>query len=207
MKGFLFVLLLALPAASQVMVMGEASEGFVSLFNGRDLDAWDGDPQLWSIERGVLTGRTSAENPLKANSFLVYQSARFKNFELRLQIRLRNHNSGIQFRSQALPQFAVRGLQADAAEGNWWGSIYEEKGTRGVIVNGWKGKGEMAVKPNDWNDYWIRCENNLIRLTLNGTVTAELKGEPAQEGVIALQLHAGPPMQVEFRNIRLLQLP
>jgi hypothetical protein len=207
MKPLLLLLLIASCASAQMLQMGEASQGFVSLYNGRDLDAWDGDPRLWKIERGgVLAGSTDGVKPLKGNSFLIYKAARFRDFELRLDIRLRNHNSGVQFRSEELPGWVVKGLQADAAEGNWWGSIYDEKGTRGVIVNGWKGKGERVVKPNDWNEYTITCKGGDIQLTLNGTVTAELSGETPKDGVIALQLHAGPPMRVEFRNIRIRKL-
>ena len=126
---------------------------------------------------------------------------------LRTQVKLRNHNSGIQFRSEALPNWVVRGLQADMAEGNWWGSIYDEKGTRGTIVNGWKGKAEKVLRAGDWNDYEVLCDGDLIRLTVNGLVTAELH-DPAspRTGIIALQLHKGTPMQVEFRNIRIREL-
>ncbi|HEV8131159.1 MAG TPA: DUF1080 domain-containing protein, partial [Acidobacteriota bacterium] len=124
-------------------------------------------------------------------------------FDLRLQVRLRNHNSGIQFRSEALPNWVVRGLQADMAEGNWWGSIYDEKGTRGVIVNGWKGKAETVVRPGDWNEYEVLCEGDFIRLKVNGLVTAELRDATRRSGIIALQLHRGPPMKVEFRNVRI----
>ena len=198
-----FALVLApRPAATQMLMMGESSEGFVSLFNGQNLDRWDGDPRLWKVERGVLIGSTDGV-PIKTNTFLIYKGAQYRDFELRLDIRLRNHNSGIQFRSEELPNWVVKGLQADAAEGNWWGSIYDERGTRGVVVNGWKDKGERLLKAGDWNDYRIYCKGGVVRLTLNGTVTAELTSETPKSGVIALQLHAGPPMRVEFRNIRI----
>ena len=97
------LLILMAPLAAQMLVMGEASEGFVSLFNGQDIDRWSGDPALWKVERGVLIGSTDGVPPLKTNSFLVYREGRFRDFELRLQIRLRNHNSGIQFRSEERP--------------------------------------------------------------------------------------------------------
>jgi len=118
-------------------------------------------------------------------------------------MKLRNHNSGIQFRSEALPNWVVRGYQADAAENNYWGSIYEEKGTRGILVNGWKGKAEKVVRPNDWNEYEILCQGDHIQLKLNGLVTADLHDSARREGIIALQLHRGPPMEVYFRNIRI----
>jgi hypothetical protein len=114
----------------------------------------------------------------------------------------------MQFRSEVVPGSAwgVKGLQADAAEGNWWGSIYDERGTRGVIVNGWKGKAETVVKAGDWNDYRIECKGGDIKITVNGLVTAELHGETPRAGVLAMQLHRGPEMRAEFRNIRIQEL-
>ncbi len=200
------LLLAAIASPAQMLQMGEASQGFVSLFTGHDLGRWEGDERLWKAERGVLTGSTEGVDPIKTNQFLIYKGGQFKDFELRLEIKLRNHNSGIQFRSEELPGYVVKGLQADAAEGNWWGSVYDEKGTRGVIVNGWTGKAEKIVKANDWNDYFIYCKGGTVRLTVNGMVTSELTNETPKEGILALQLHAGPPMQVQFRNIRIKKL-
>ena len=96
--------------------------------------------------------------------------------------------------------------QADAAEGAWWGSIYEEGGKRGVLANGWTGKGEKVVRAGDWNDYEIFAKGDMIQLTLNGLVTATIWDKASASGIIALQLHAGPPMQASFRNIRIKTL-
>lgn len=199
------VAFLAAPVPAQMLMMGEVSEGFMSLFNGQELGQWDGDPALWHVERGVIIGSTDGVPPLKANSFLVYHGGKFRDFELRLQMRLRNHNSGIQFRSEEFPGWVVKGLQADAAEGRFWGNLHEEGG-RKLLIDGWKDKGERVVRPGDWNDYTIYCKGSTLRLTLNGVVTAESTQESPKEGVIAFQLHAGPPMKVEFRNIRIRKL-
>lgn len=184
-----------------VWALSAAGDDYQPLFNGKNLDGWDGDPRLWRVEDGVIVGSTEGVT-LEANSFLITRR-KFRNFDLKAEVKLRNHNSGIQFRSEALPGWVVRGLQADMAENNWWGSIYDERGTRGVIVNGWKGKAETVVKPGDWNEYQIFCQGGLIQLRVNGLLTAELRDEPEREGVIALQLHRGPPMEVRFRNIRI----
>jgi hypothetical protein len=181
-----------------------AEPGFQPLFNGKDLTGWDGDPRLWKVENGVITGSTEGVS-LDANSFLIYKKP-FRNFVLRLDMKLRNHNSGIQFRSEALPNWVVRGYQADAAEGNYWGSIYDEKGKRGILVNGWIGKAEKVVKANDWNQYEIRCEGDHITLKVNGMVTADIHDSERTEGILALQLHRGPAMQAQFRNIRIQEL-
>ncbi len=183
----------------------EKKEGFKPIFNGKNLNGWDGDPRLWKVEKGILVGSTDG-NKIAGNTFLISEKE-YGDFELRLQIKLRNHNTGVQFRSEKImPGWVVKGLQADAAEGNWWGSIYDEKGKRGVIVNGWKGKGEKVVKANDWNDVTIYCKGDEIRVTLNGTVTAELKDSAKLSGILGLQLHAGPDMRVEFRDVRLKEL-
>jgi len=184
-----------------VWALSAAGDDYQPLLNGKNLDGWDGDPRLWRVEDGVIVGSTEGVT-LEANSFLITRR-KFRNFDLKAEVKLRNHNSGIQFRSEALPGWVVRGLQADMAENNWWGSIYDERGTRGVIVNGWKGKAETVVKPGDWNEYQIFCQGGLIQLRVNGLLTAELRDEPEREGVIALQLHRGPPMEVRFRNIRI----
>ncbi len=196
----LFLLAMTTSAAAQVMP-GEKSEGFRPLFNGKNLEGWDGDLRLWKVLDGMIAGSTEGVS-LDHNSFLISKET-FADFDLRLQVRLRNHNSGIQFRSERLPEWVVQGLQADMAEGNWWGSIYDEKGTRGVIVNGWKGKAEKVVRPGDWNDYEIYCKGDFIQLKVNNLVTAELHDPTVKSGVVALQLHRGTPMKVEFRNLRI----
>ena len=176
-------------------------EGFRPLFNGKNLDGWDGDPRIWRPVDGKIVGSTEGVT-LEANSFLITRQT-FGDFILRTEVKLRNHNSGIQFRSEALPNWVVRGLQADMAQDNWWGSIYDERGKRGVMVNGWKGKAENVVRRGDWNDYEVMCDGDYIRLRVNGLVTAELHDSARMDGVIALQVHRGPPMQVEFRNMRI----
>jgi hypothetical protein len=175
-------------------------EDFRPLFNGKDLSGWDGDPRLWSVRDGTIVGSTESV-PLTHNSFLISKQS-FGDFVLRAEVKLRNHNSGIQFRSEALPDWVVRGYQADMAADNYWGCIYDEKGTRGVLVNGWE-KAKPVVKLTDWNDYEISCKGDHIQLKLNGVETADLHDSARLKGILALQLHAGPPMQAYFRNIRI----
>jgi hypothetical protein len=178
--------------------------GFQPLFDGKTLNGWDGDPRLWKVQDGVIVGSTEG-NPLKDNTFLVSKRA-FGNFALRAQVKLRNHNSGIQFRSEIVHDWTLKGLQADMAEGNWWGSLYDEKGKRGVIANGWKGKAETVVHPTDWNDYEVLADGDHIVLKVNGLVTVDTHADSAPSGVLGLQLHMGPAMEVEFRNIRIKEL-
>jgi len=175
------------------------------LFNGKDLDGWDGDPRLWKVRDGMIVGSTEGVT-LDHNSFLITRKT-YANFVLRLEVKLRNGNSGIQFRSEALPDWVVRGLQADMAENNFWGSIYDERGKRGIIVNGWKDKAEKVVRLKDWNDCEVSCEGDSIQIKINGLVTAQLQDSAKLDGIIALQLHRGPPMEVYFRNLRIKALP
>ena len=197
MRGFL------LPAALLASAAFGAP-GFTPLFNGKNLNGWDGDPRLWKVMDGAIVGSTEGVT-IETNTFLITRKS-YKDFILRAQVKLRNGNSGIQFRSEALPNWVVRGYQADAAENNWWGSIYDERGKRGVLVNGWKGKAEKIVKADDWNDYEIHCQGDRIQLKLNGQVTAEFQDSERLEGIIALQLHRGPPMEVRFRNLEIKEL-
>ena len=197
MKPFYLFAVLMLPVLAQ--------DGFRPLFDGKTLNGWEGDSRLWSVRDGTITGSTD-NTKITHNTFLIYRAAAFKDFVLHAEAKLRNHNSGIQFRSEELPEFVMRGYQADMAEGNWWGSIYEERGTRGVLVNGWKGKAEKVVKPDDWNTVEVSANGDHLQVWVNGLLTADLHDSARAEGLIGLQLHQGPPMQVQFRNIRIKEL-
>jgi hypothetical protein len=174
------------------------------LFDGKTLDGWSGDARLWSVRDGVIVGSTEGAK-LTHNEFLI-SNREYGDFVLHAEMKLRNHNSGIQFRSEALPEYVVRGYQADAGENNYWGNIYEEKGTRGTMVDGWAAGGKDVVHLKDWNTYEIRCQGDHITVTLNGKVTADIHDSSRLRGVIALQLHAGPAMEAYFRNIRIEEL-
>ncbi|HUJ23830.1 MAG TPA: DUF1080 domain-containing protein [Bryobacteraceae bacterium] len=195
------LLVLALCSLSLTVLAQEA--GFRPLFNGKNLDGWDGDPRLWSVRDGMIVGSTEGVK-LGHNEFLITKQS-FGNFVLRAECKLRNHNSGIQFRSEALPEWVVRGYQADMGENNYWGNIYEEKGTRNTMVDGWP-KAQSIVHLQDWNDYEISCDGDHIQLKLNGVETADLHDSVRLTGIIALQLHAGPAMEAYFRHIRIKEL-
>lgn len=204
MTSLMLVLVCSIPALAQGSPE-ERKQGFQPLFNGRNLDNWDGDPRVWIVRDGMIVGSTEGVT-LKQNSFLITRKP-YANFVLRTEVKIRNGNTGIQFRSEALPDWVVGGLQGDMADNNYWGNIYDERGKRGTIVDGWKGKAEKVVRMKDWNDYEITCNGELIQLRVNGLLTAELRDTARMEGVIALQVHRGPPMEVYFRNLRIKVLP
>jgi hypothetical protein len=189
-----------------------AQPGFVPLFNGKDLDGWEGNPALWKVENGILVGSTDG-NSIDRNTFLIAQR-QFADFHLTAEVRLRNLNSGIQFRStvQPGPGWVVTGYQADfseAGEKSAWGNFYEEQGRGRRVMRtpdeGWQ-KGQKLYRKGGWNRVEVIAKGSRMELKLNGETTIVVTDDKASSGVIALQLHRGEPMRVEFREIRIKPL-
>ncbi len=201
-------------------------EGAYVLFNGKDLSGWEGDGKFWSVKDGLITGSTR-ENKTNGNTFLIWRGGVLKDFELRAMWRLENHNSGIQYRSKDMGNFVVGGYQADMDGSNTFtGILYEERG-RGILAQvGQKvelaeeGKPKVVgatgdakeikagiKKAGEWNEYVITCKGNHLVQKLNGNVTVDITDNDskkrAMEGILALQLHAGEPMLVQFKEITL----
>jgi len=101
-----------------------------SLFNGKDLAGWDGAPGWWRVEDGAITGESTAEKPCKKCNYLIWKGGQPADFELTVDFRIsKNANSGIHFRSQALPDWDASGYQADmTGDGGLVGVIYYHKG-------------------------------------------------------------------------------
>jgi len=233
---------LALLATSLVIATAAtaAEVGFKPLFNGKDLAGWEGLPQFWSVKDGAITGQTTAENPTRGNTFLVWRGGTVGDFELRLSYKIvgnnerKQANSGIQYRSKVTDEkaFVVGGYQADFEAGKTYsGILYEERG-RGILAQrgqktvikevdgkhkveaaGTVGKSDeiqAKIKDEDWNDYVVIAKGNHLQHFINGVQTVDVVDEQpskaAKYGILALQLHAGPPMTVQFRNIRLKEL-
>lgn len=198
-----------LAASLAMLAAGEtarAQGAFKPLFNGKDLTGWvtPDDKSLFSVEDGVIVGRT-AEKQLKKNEFLVSDRS-YKNFILKVKLKLRNHNSGIQVRSKRAPDGAVSGPQADAADG-YWGLLYEERG-RQILDRSGIEKAAKVVKKDDWNDYVITFKGKHLTVVFNGVTVIDREDEKfADEGIIAFQVHAGPPMEVRFKDIEIEELP
>ena len=219
-------------------LVAAAESGFKPIFNDKDLTGWDGNPKLWSVKDGAIVGRTTAEAPIKGNTFLIWTNGTVGDFELRCSFKIEANNdvgfanSGIQYRSKVLDpaNWVVGGYQADMEAGpTYTGILYEERMTRGIMaargekvvwnkdcqkqVTGSLGKSEdlqAAIKKADWNDYVIIAQGNHLQHFINGKqtvdITDECESKRAMNGVLALQLHAGQPMTVQFRNIRLKNL-
>ncbi len=200
------------------------------LFDGTSLEGWEGEEGLWSIEDGAITGRTTEETRLKANSFLVWRGELPEDFELTLEFRIESGNSGIQFRSEEIEPFRVKGYQADIdSTMKFMGILYEER-ARGILcqrgqrvsiaADGKRTEPESTglveddfqagYKAAEWHHYVITANGPQITCKIDDQITAELNDEQEdasrRNGIIGLQLHVGPPMKVQFRNIVLKSL-
>lgn len=197
----LFAVIVAIPFA-----LPADEPGFVPLFNGKDLSEFDGDKELFKLVDGVIVGDSPGINH---NQFLKTKKT-YDDFELRLEFRLKDGvgNAGVQFRSKAVPDSTeVIGYQADIGE-KYWGALYDESRRRKVLVPV-DPKLDSVFKKSDWNEYIIRGEGKHITLKINGETTTdytEPDPEIPQMGFIALQVHSGPPMKVEYRNLRIKEL-
>jgi Domain of Unknown Function (DUF1080) len=202
--GFVAVVSQAADTASAA----KADDKFVSLFNGKTLDGWHGDMELWKVVDGVIVGSTD-DKQIKKNSFLITDK-KYKDFVIKAKFRLRNHNSGIQFRSEELPDFACKGYQADMADKRYTGILHEEGG-RIIVADVKEDEVLKHYTPGEWAEYVITADGPHIKQEINGYTTidyTEPDGDKTlKEGIIALQLHAGPKMKVEFKDIEIKELP
>jgi hypothetical protein len=187
-------------------------KGFKPIFDGKTFAGWEGDTQKsFRIEKGAVVGG-NLKTKIPRNEFLTTER-RYTNFVLRLEVKLvgkQKPNAGIQIRTERIPNHhEVKGYQADMGPG-WWGALYDESRRRKVLARPAKEVIAKALKVGDWNDYEIRCEGKRIRLKINGTQTVnylEPENDIPQFGIIALQIHSGPPTEAWYRNIRIRELP
>ncbi len=216
------------------LVTGEVvgQDGFKPIFDGKTLEGWKApNMSYWSVRDGAITARSTKQNPVKTNQFLVWQWGELDDFELKLKYRISGTpaaNSGVQIRSRVEEDGHAVGYQADIdLTGRYAGALYDERG-RGMLAErgqktiigtdgsktstslGDAGSLFASIKKDDWNDYHIIARGEHIILKINGRITAEvIDNQTAQRelsGVLALQLHSGPPMMVQFKDIQLKRL-
>lgn len=222
MPAILLSALLALAALSP-----QEPAPFRSLFDGQSLAGWVGEERFWRVEDGAIVGESTAQNPCERTTWLILAGAEFGDFDLRCQVRIEAGNSGVQFRSRRGAGFDVLGLQADLTGGpEWTGCLYEQGG-RGVVARRGEqvelGAGERSVervapdgavlagwRRGDWNELRIVAMGERVVYELNGLRSSALVDRDpehfAPRGLIALQLHAGPPMRVAFRDLLIREL-
>jgi hypothetical protein len=230
LPGRAFALLAVVLMSALVNQVGHAADP-ISLFDGRSLQGWDGDPQHWRVDNGVIVGEIPEGQTLRKNTWLVWRGCVLEDFDFRVKVKLTGApaaNSGIQFRCQVDNIEHVSGYQADLDQGaTWLGRIYDEHGRALLVERGSRvlidaeGKRQIEsfapadqyavlFRENEWNDYRIVAVGDHVAVFVNGTLFSELKDEQRGErdlsGSLAFQLHSGPETRVEFRDVLLERL-
>ena len=233
-RGFLFqICLAALAAVVTFSGSALADDAWQTIFDGKTLDGWDGNPDFWRVEEGTITGETTKDKPTKGNTFIIWRKGETADFELTLEYKIINGNSGIQYRSFEVPneKWVIGGYQGDFEAGDTYSGILYGERFRNILCN--RGQktvltrkdGKFAVevvgsvgdtkeiqakiKKEDWNTYRIVAKGFHFQHFINDVPTADCTDEDTEQrrakGVLALQLHAGPAMKVQFRNIKIKQ--
>lgn len=210
---------------------GTTEPGFARIFDGETFRGWKAaDMSFWSIEDGAITAKITEEHPTKRNHYLVYQGGKLGDFELKLRHRiLSSHdvNCGFQFRSEIFDGEITddcRGYQVDNNTGTpWLVRLYDEFGRHTLA---WRGEktvfdpsgeptttkdetmgGPAWFKLEEWHEYHLICRGSNLILKVDGRLAAEVvDNDPKQQdfsGILALQLHWGEPMTVQYKDIRL----
>ena len=213
----------------------EKNAGFVLLFDGKSLDGWDGEPNIWSVVDGAIVGQTEATGPKKLNynSFLTYTQREFGNFVLRFDIKIsESGNSGMQYRSWMMPgaqPYRVAGYQADFDGKHAYSGILYGEGFDGILCKRGeetylddKHKPQLVrrfaedaalkkeLKVEDWNTYEVTADGFTFTNKINGHLmsicTDKDEVKRKATGLLAIQAHTGPPMKVEVRNVRIKEI-
>ena len=210
--------------------------GFQSIFDGRTLNGWEGDPKYWRVEDGLMVGEITPETIIKSNTFIIWRGGSPANFELKVDYRITSGgNSGINYRSIVVPdkvtpenKFAMRGYQCDIDGLNrYTGNNYEEKGRLFLAVRGQTThvtdtrppailsslgdtKDLAALLTNGWNSVHLICRGNVLIHSINGhmmsVVIDDDTANRTMEGLLGVQVHVGGPMKVEYGGWRVKNL-
>ena len=212
-----------------VVSCSQAEEnGFEPIFDGESLQGWNSpDMTYWSVEDKAITGKITVEHPCEVNQYLVWQGGELGDFELKLTFRMVSDsdvNGGFQFRSQLLPDHDVAGYQIDNdTHGEWLVRIYDEHGRHTLAFRGQRSDiaedgtithrdipeamGKPQFRLDQWHTYHLICQGRQLTLKVNGRLMAEVVDNDRKQldlaGILALQLHSGPPMTVQFKEIEL----
>ncbi len=189
-------------------------EGWVSLFNGKNLNGWEvlNGHATYEVKDGAIVGTTVRGSP---NTFLCTKK-HYSDFELEFEVKVDPPlNTGVQIRSNSLPTYRngrVHGYQVEIADGTGSGAsgfIYDE------ARRGWLSEDltdpvkTKAFKSNEWNKFRVVCLGDSIKTWLNGVPVADITDSMTPSGFIGLQVHRfrqEKPAQVRWRNIRIREL-
>ncbi|PCJ97393.1 MAG: glycosyl hydrolase [Flavobacteriaceae bacterium] len=225
-------------------------DGFASIFDGKTLNNWKGDPTYWNVENGNLVGEVTPETLLERNTFIIWQGGQPEDFELKLEFKIaESGNSGINYRSEQIDTipYALRGYQADIdGKNKYTGQNYEERkrttlayrGEEVIITsqdnpnepgslranvkkNCWQSRQVVSslgdsdvlitkIKSEAWNEAHLIIRGNRLQHYINGILMSDVTDmdtlNSKSSGLLGVQVHVGPPMKVEYRNIRLKNL-
>lgn len=204
-----FCLILPIFLAHETSLAEEPEDGFVALFDGKSLTGWTGDESQFRVSEGAIVG--GHLNEKIPHNYFLSSKEEYADFELRLEFRLvgKDTNAGVQIRSRRIPDHhEMIGYQADLGQ-NYWGALYDESRRNKILAAPEKKTLESALKPDDWNSYRIRCEGRHIQLWINDVQTVDYMEEDEkieQNGLIAVQIHGGPPGEARYRNLRIQRL-
>jgi len=192
--------------APQTAIYPDNTSGFVPICDGKTFAGWEGNLHVFRIQDGAIVGG-SLGREVPRNEFLC-TTKEYSDFELRLQVKLLGEgaNAGIQIRSRRIPNHhEMIGYQADMGQ-HYWGCLYDESRRRRVLAHANREELDKVLRLADWNDYVIRCNGKRVQLWINGYQTVDY-AEPddtiEQTGIIGLQIHAGPPSEAWYKNIRI----
>ncbi|MHC4618701.1 MAG: 3-keto-disaccharide hydrolase [Planctomycetota bacterium] len=191
---------------------GPAEMRTVSLFDGNTFNGWEGNLDCFRIQDGAIVAG-SLDQPIPRNEYLCTEKV-YRDFELSLKVKLvgdpATANAGIQIRSRRVPDHhGMVGYQADMGQ-HYWGCLYDEGRRHRILAKPDPQRLRQTLKPNDWNEYVIRCVGPRVQLWMNGYQTVDYT-EPddsvEQTGVIGLQIHSGPPQEVRYKDIKIRVIP
>lgn len=188
-------------------------DGYHPLFDGNSLEGWEGNRDWFRVQDGAIVAG-SLDKPIPHNEFLC-TAHQYSNFELKLLAKLKGagDNAGVQFRTIRIPNSTeVSGYQCDIGTA-WnrpvWGGLYDESRRNKMLAEGNPKSVASALKQGEWNELMVRAIDSHIQIWLNGVLTVEYtEKDPdiARRGIIALQIHSGPPTEAWYSDIRIREI-